>query len=48
MFGVTSALKKYQQVIRDVLRGCEGVTDIADDLVVHGNGVEEHDRRLFK
>ena len=47
MFGVKSAPQKYQQVIRDVLRGCEGVANIADDLVVHGKGVEEHDRRLF-
>ena len=47
MFGVTSAPEKYQQIIRDVLRGCEGVANIADDLVIHGNGVEEHDKRLF-
>ena len=44
MFGVTSAPEKCQQIIRDVLRGCEGVTNIADDLVVHGNGVEQHVR----
>ena len=36
MFGVTSAPEKYQQLIRDVLRGCEGVVNIADDLVIHG------------
>ena len=47
MFGVTSAPEKYQQVIRDVLRDCEGVANIADDLVVHDKGVEEYDRRLF-
>ena len=47
MFGVTSAPEKYQQVIRDVLRGCGGVANIADDLVVNGKDVEEHDRRLF-
>ena len=47
MFGVTSAPEKYQQIIRDVLRGCEGVIIIADDLVIHGNGVEQHDERLF-
>jgi len=29
-----------------VLRGCEGVANIADDLIIHGNGVEEHDKRL--
>ena len=39
--------KKKQQVICDVLRSCEGVANIADDVVVHGKGVEEHDRRLF-
>ena len=47
MFGVTSAPEKYQQVICDVLRGCEGVANIADHFVVHGKGVEEHDKRLF-
>ena len=47
MFGVMSAPEKYQQIVRDVLRGCEGVANIADDLIIHGNGVEEHDKRLF-
>ena len=47
MFGVTSAPEKYQQIFRDVLRGCEGVINIADDLVIPGNGVEQHDERLF-
>ena len=47
IFGVTSARKKYQQIIRDVLRGCEGAINIADDLVIHGNGVEQPDERLF-
>ncbi|XP_022788169.1 uncharacterized protein K02A2.6-like [Stylophora pistillata] len=47
MFRVTSAPEKYQQIIRDVLRGCAGVANIADDLIVHGGDVEEHDKRLF-
>ena len=47
MFGVTSAPEKYQQVVRDVLRGCEGIANIAGDLVVYSKGVEEHDRCLF-
>ena len=47
MFGVTSAPEKYQQIIRDVLRGCAGFANIADDLIVHGCDVEEHDKRLF-
>ena len=47
MFGVTSALEKYQQIIRDVLKGCAGVANIADDLIVHGKDIEVHDVRLF-
>ena len=31
MFGLTLVPKKYQQIIRDVLRGCEGEANIADD-----------------
>ena len=46
-FGATSAPEKYQQIIRDVLRGCEGVANIANDLVIRGNGVEEHEKRLL-
>lgn len=47
MSGVTSALEKYQQIIRDVLRGCEGVANIADDLIIPGRGEEQHDKRLL-
>ena len=47
MFGVASAPEKYQQIVRDVLRDCPGVANIADDLIIHGKGVEEHDRCLF-
>ena len=47
MFGVTSGPEKYQQIIRDVLRGCEGGVNIADDLIIHGQGAEQHDKRLF-
>ena len=47
MFGVTSAPEKYQQIIRDVLKGCAGVVNIADDLILHGKDIEDHDVRLF-
>ena len=46
MFGISSAPEKYQQIVRDVLRGCKGVANIADDIIVHGKTVEEHDKRL--
>ena len=47
MFGVSSAPEQCQRIIRDVLRSCEGVVNIADDIIVHGADMAEHDRRLF-
>ena len=47
MFGVTSAPEKYQQIIRDLLRDCAWVANIADDLTIHECGVGEYDERFF-
>ena len=47
MFGTASASEKYQKIIKDSLSGCEGVANIADDLIVHGKGVKKHDERLY-
>ena len=38
MFGLTSAPEKYQQIIRDVLEGCESMANIADDPIIHDRG----------
>ena len=46
MFGISSPPEKNQKVISDVTRGCNGVANIADDLIVHGADLEEHDRNL--
>ena len=46
MFGVTSAPEKHQKIVADVLHGCEGVANLADDFIVHGCGIKEHDRNL--
>ena len=46
MFGITSAPEVYQHIIQQVLQGCEGVQNIADDIIVHGPTVELHDQRL--
>lgn len=48
MFGVTSAPEKYQKIISDVLAGSSGVANIADDLVIYGTDLEEHDSNLRK
>ena len=48
MFGITSAPEKYQKIISNVLAGCSGVANIADDLVIHETDLEEHDSNLRK
>lgn len=47
MFGFTSAPEKYQKIVKDVLIGCKGVANIADDLIIHGGGIKEHDENLL-
>ena len=32
---------------QSMLRGCAGVANIADDIIIHGKDIEEHDRRLY-
>ena len=46
MFGISWAPEKYQKVISDVIPGCNGEANIADDLIVYGADLEEHDRNL--
>ena len=47
MFGITSAPEKYQKIVNDALIGCKGVKNIADDLIIHGCGIQEHDEKLL-
>ena len=44
MFGITSAPEKYQKIVKDALIGCKGVANIADDLIIHGCGIQEMTR----
>ena len=48
MFGVTSAPEVYQYTIQSVLGDCEGARNMIDDITIHADSVEEHDRRLEK
>ena len=48
MFGISSAPELFQHIIHQVMSECEGVENISDDLIVHGNGDSEHDARLVK
>ena len=44
MFRVSCAPEMYQRVIQQVLEGCDGVRNIHDDIIVHGQTTEEHDK----
>jgi len=45
-FGISSASEVFQNTIRQALEGIEGVLNISDDILVHADTQEEHDRRL--
>ena len=47
-FGVNAAPEKYQHIISQVTSDIEGVVNTADDLIVHGKTVVEHDQTLQK
>ena len=48
MFDISCAPEIYQHVIQQALTGCEGAANIADDIIVHGRDMEDHDRKLTK
>ncbi|KAI0223687.1 hypothetical protein LSAT2_025176 [Lamellibrachia satsuma] len=39
--------ENFQKIVKDVLRDCKGAANIADDVIVLGRGVKEHDENLF-
>ena len=41
-FGENSAPEQYQNVIRQKIADCPGLTNIADDIVVYGRTTEEY------
>ena len=47
MFSLCSAPEKYNKIIRDVLKNCQGCANIADDVIVHGKTLAEHDKNLI-
>ena len=47
MFSITPAPEKYQKIVKYVLQGFEVVANIADDVIVHGCGIEQHDNNLL-
>ena len=46
-FGISSAPEFFQKRMSEILRGCEGVMGLIDDVLVHGRTEEEHHKRLI-
>ena len=44
--GINAAPEKYQHIITQSMAGLNGVANIADDLVVHGGGIERNMTRI--
>lgn len=44
-FGINSATEIFQNMLRNVLNGLDGVKNICADIIVYGKDQEEHDRR---
>ena len=38
--------EKYLKIVADFLQGCRGVANLADNLIVHGCGIEERYRNM--
>ena len=45
--GLSLALDVFEITIRDTTKDLKGVINIADDILIYGNTVEEHDRNLL-
>lgn len=48
MFGINNAPELFQKTLSQIVTGCEGSLNFLDDLLVHGKGYREHDKRLNK
>ena len=46
LYSFLSALGAFQHIMSQVLEGCEGAHNISDDIIIAGNGQEDHDKRL--
>ena len=47
-FGVSVSVDIFQKILHNALYGMKGVVCIADDIVVHGKSIEEHDENFSR
>jgi hypothetical protein len=46
VFGMSTGPSAFQSVIKKILEGLDGATNILDDILVYGQGIADHDRKL--
>ena len=46
-FGIRCASEIFQQTIADLLVGKSGVVKVVDDVLIHADTEEEHDKQLL-
>ena len=46
MFGTSDAPEIHQNTIQKVFQGCDGASNISDDIIVHYKTKQERDKRL--
>ena len=44
--GLSLASDVFKMIIKDIIKGLPGVINIADDLLIFGSTIEEHDKNL--
>ena len=44
--GVNASPEHFQYIIQQALAGLEGVQNMADDILLYADSIEEHDKRL--
>lgn len=47
-YGTCSAPERYPAEIKRLLQGIPGAANLADDIIVDGSNIAEHDDRLIK
>ena len=45
--GLSLASDVFEMIIKDMIKGLPGVINIADDLLIFGSTIEEHDKNLL-
>lgn len=46
MFGITCAPEIFQRIMSNLIKDCDGCMNFIDDIIVYGDTLEEHDKRL--